>query len=62
MLRHTYSFALAKEGVDSLVYVGQSQGAAQAFAALNFQPQIIPKIKRFVALAPGVFLKHSPNR
>lgn len=38
--------------VDSLVYIGFSQGSAQGFAALSVHPQLNTKISLFIALGP----------
>ncbi|KAJ1558366.1 hypothetical protein HK096_001780 [Nowakowskiella sp. JEL0078] len=39
-----------------IVFIGHSQGNAQAFHGLNFDPSIGDKIKCLVALAPAVYL------
>ncbi|CAG8698858.1 7669_t:CDS:2, partial [Racocetra fulgida] len=60
-------------GAPSLTYIGFSQGAAQAFAALSINPKLNKKVNLFVALAPATspkglqnpivdaFIKASPN-
>ncbi|CAG8785196.1 31674_t:CDS:2, partial [Racocetra persica] len=64
---------LMTTGAPSLTYIGFSQGAAQAFAALSINPKLNKKVNLFVALAPATspkglqnpivdaFIKASPN-
>jgi lysosomal acid lipase/cholesteryl ester hydrolase len=46
----------------NLVYIGFSQGSAQAFAALSINPQLNNKIKLFIALAPAMSPQGLTNR
>jgi pimeloyl-ACP methyl ester carboxylesterase len=45
---------------EKVYFIGHSQGNAQAFMGLSFNPQICDKIKLFVALAPAFYIK-PPN-
>ncbi|ORX96336.1 alpha/beta-hydrolase [Basidiobolus meristosporus CBS 931.73] len=72
-LPNTVDFILETTGASSLVYIGFSQGTAQAFASLSIHPELNRKISLFVALAPAItpgglyssvvdtFLKATPN-
>jgi lysosomal acid lipase/cholesteryl ester hydrolase len=44
---------LNRTGAPSLVYIGFSQGTAQAFASLSINPDLNDKISLFIALAPA---------
>ncbi|CAO3611835.1 unnamed protein product [Cunninghamella blakesleeana] len=41
-------------GFETVAYIGHSQGNAQAFVALNLQPELANKMSCFIALAPAV--------
>ncbi|CAG8684174.1 7791_t:CDS:10 [Cetraspora pellucida] len=72
-LPDTIDYILETTGAPSLTYIGFSQGAAQAFAALSINPKLNYKVNLFVALAPATspkglqnpivdaFIKASPN-
>ncbi|CAG8561132.1 27321_t:CDS:2 [Dentiscutata erythropus] len=72
-LPDTIDYILETTGAPSLTYIGFSQGAAQAFAALSINPKLNKKVNLFVALAPATspkglqnpivdaFIKASPN-
>ncbi|KAF0544870.1 alpha/beta-hydrolase [Gigaspora margarita] len=72
-LPDTIDYILETTGASSLTYIGFSQGAAQAFAALSINPKLNKKVNLFVALAPATspkglqnpivdaFIKASPN-
>ncbi|KAJ3069640.1 hypothetical protein HK102_006864 [Quaeritorhiza haematococci] len=47
---------LEKTGKEKLVYIGHSQGNAQAFHGLSLNPEISGKLKCLIALAPAVYL------
>eukprot|EP01102_Stenamoeba_stenopodia_P019611 TRINITY_DN7450_c0_g1_i1.p1 TRINITY_DN7450_c0_g1~~TRINITY_DN7450_c0_g1_i1.p1 ORF type:complete len:432 (+),score=97.77 TRINITY_DN7450_c0_g1_i1:70-1365(+) len=47
--------------VEQIIYIGQSQGAAQGFAGLSMRPELIKHIRLFIAIAPGLFLKKATN-
>ncbi|KAG0291120.1 cholesterol esterase, partial [Dissophora globulifera] len=49
----TVDYILARTGAPSLVYIGFSQGTAQAFASLSINPALNDKISLFIALAPA---------
>ncbi|KAF9898328.1 cholesterol esterase [Lobosporangium transversale] len=49
----TVDYILARTGAPSLVYIGFSQGTAQAFASLSINPSLNDKISLFIALAPA---------
>lgn len=51
---NSIEYILNTTKVDSLSYVGFSQGSAQAFAALSIHPQLNEKVNVFIALAPAV--------
>lgn len=44
-----------------LAYVGHSQGATQAFAALSAKPALQQKIAALIALAPAIFLRYTSS-
>jgi len=48
------SYILDTTGVESLSYIGFSQGTAQAFATLSIHPKLNCKINVFIALAPAM--------
>ncbi|KAI0036648.1 triacylglycerol lipase [Vararia minispora EC-137] len=50
----TIDYILDVTGIQSLSYIGFSQGTAQAFAALSIHPQLNQKVNVFVALAPAM--------
>ncbi|ORX85956.1 alpha/beta-hydrolase [Basidiobolus meristosporus CBS 931.73] len=72
-LPDTVNFILDTTGATSLVYIGFSQGTAQAFASLAIHQDLNKKISLFIALAPAItpgglyssvvdtFLKATPN-
>ncbi|KAK9718408.1 cholesterol esterase [Basidiobolus ranarum] len=72
-LPNTVDFILETTGASSLVYIGFSQGTAQAFASLSIHQELNKKISLFVALAPAItpgglhssvvdtFLRATPN-
>jgi pimeloyl-ACP methyl ester carboxylesterase len=43
-------------GHEKVVFVGHSQGNAQAFVGLSRNPQVAEKIELFVALAPAFYI------
>ncbi|KAG0221391.1 cholesterol esterase [Mortierella sp. GBA43] len=49
----TIDYILARTGAPSLVYIGFSQGTAQAFASLSINPSLNDKVSLFIALAPA---------
>ncbi|KAG0268987.1 cholesterol esterase [Actinomortierella ambigua] len=49
----TIDYILERTGAPSLVYIGFSQGTAQAFAALSINPELNEKVSLFIALAPA---------
>ncbi|KAF9151429.1 cholesterol esterase [Linnemannia schmuckeri] len=49
----TVDYILNRTGAPSLVYIGFSQGTAQAFASLSINPDLNDKISLFIALAPA---------
>ncbi|KAG0351923.1 cholesterol esterase [Gamsiella multidivaricata] len=49
----TIDYILGRTGAPSLVYIGFSQGTAQAFASLSINPALNDKISLFIALAPA---------
>ncbi|KAI8604765.1 Alpha/Beta hydrolase protein [Dissophora ornata] len=49
----TVDYILGRTGAPSLVYIGFSQGTAQAFASLSINPALNDKISLFIALAPA---------
>ncbi|KAF9285664.1 cholesterol esterase [Mortierella alpina] len=49
----TIDYILGRTGAPSLVYIGFSQGTAQAFASLSINPNLNDKISLFIALAPA---------
>ncbi|KAG0203100.1 cholesterol esterase [Mortierella sp. GBA30] len=49
----TIDYILGRTGAPSLVYIGFSQGTAQAFASLSINPDLNDKISLFIALAPA---------
>ncbi|KAF9184195.1 cholesterol esterase [Haplosporangium sp. Z 767] len=49
----TVNYILNRTGAPSLVYIGFSQGTAQAFASLSINPDLNSKISLFIALAPA---------
>ncbi|KAF9584533.1 cholesterol esterase [Lunasporangiospora selenospora] len=52
-LPDTVDYILNRTGAPSLVYIGFSQGTAQAFASLSINPDLNDKISLFIALAPA---------
>ncbi|KAF9173621.1 cholesterol esterase [Mortierella sp. AD010] len=52
-LPDTVDYILAQTGAPSLVYIGFSQGTAQAFASLSINPGLNKKVSLFIALAPA---------
>ncbi|BFZ54785.1 cholesterol esterase [Savitreella phatthalungensis] len=50
----TIDYIIHATGVESLSYVGFSQGSAQAFATLSINPRLNDKINLFIALAPAM--------
>ncbi|KAG0078855.1 cholesterol esterase [Podila epicladia] len=52
-LPDTVDYILNRTGAPSLVYIGFSQGTAQAFASLSIKPALNDKISLFIALAPA---------
>ncbi|KAF9357955.1 hypothetical protein BGX26_002747 [Mortierella sp. AD094] len=52
-LPDTVDYILARTGAPSLVYIGFSQGTAQAFASLSINPELNKKVSLFIALAPA---------
>lgn len=56
----TIDYILSKTGVSKLVFVGHSQGNAQAFLAFTHNPDLCNKIKLFVPLCPAFFI-HTPK-
>ncbi|KAF9024879.1 cholesterol esterase [Haplosporangium bisporale] len=52
-LPDTIDYILGRTGAPSLVYIGFSQGTAQAFASLSIKPDLNDKISLFIALAPA---------
>ncbi|KAG0338985.1 cholesterol esterase [Podila humilis] len=52
-LPDTVDYILGRTGAPSLVYIGFSQGTAQAFASLSIKPDLNKKISLFIALAPA---------
>lgn len=58
-------FVLKVTGEEKLVYVGHSQGTSQMFAALGKKSTadfVNQKVKKFIALAPVVYLANSDNK
>ncbi|KAF9362352.1 cholesterol esterase [Mortierella sp. NVP85] len=49
----TIDYILGETGAPSLVYIGFSQGTAQAFASLSINPSLNKKVSLFIALAPA---------
>ncbi|KAJ3410640.1 hypothetical protein HDV05_003531 [Chytridiales sp. JEL 0842] len=49
-------FVRNKTGYAKIAFIGHSQGNAQLFMALRFNPELSDKLSLFVALAPAVFL------
>ncbi|KAG0260066.1 cholesterol esterase [Mortierella polycephala] len=49
----TVNYILNRTGAPSLVYIGFSQGTAQAFASLSINPDLNSKVSLFIALAPA---------
>ncbi|KAF9438111.1 hypothetical protein BGZ76_009729 [Entomortierella beljakovae] len=47
------TYILKRTGAPSLVYIGFSQGTAQAFASLSINPDLNQKISLFIAMAPA---------
>lgn len=45
-----------------LVYIGHSQGAAQAFIAFSTKPELQSIVSHFVAMSPGAFVKTLESR
>lgn len=67
------NYILRETGKPSLVYIGFSQGTAQAFASVSVTPDLNQKVERIIAISPAttpkglhskfldIFLKSSPN-
>jgi pimeloyl-ACP methyl ester carboxylesterase len=58
-------FILRMTNQEKLVYVGHSQGTSQIFAALGKKSTadfVNKKVKKFIALAPIVYLANSPSK
>ncbi|KAI9138759.1 Alpha/Beta hydrolase protein [Paraphysoderma sedebokerense] len=49
-------YVLKVTGHDKIVYIGHSQGNAQAFLGLNIHPHLNDSLHAFIALAPAVYL------
>lgn len=49
----TINYILATTKKESLIYVGFSQGTAQAFASVSVNPDLNEKIERIVAISPA---------
>jgi len=54
-------FVISKISHSRVVYVGHSQGYAQAFAGVCLNPQLASKLKLLVGLAPPVFVRSPSN-
>jgi lysosomal acid lipase/cholesteryl ester hydrolase len=50
----TIQYIINTTNAESISYVGFSQGAAQAFAALSIHPQLQKKVNALIALAPAM--------
>lgn len=69
----TIDYILLDTGKKSLIYIGFSQGTAQAFASVSIRPDLHSKVERIIAISPAttpqglysrfldVLLKSSPN-
>lgn len=67
------NYILRETGIPSLVYIGFSQGTAQAFASMSVNPDLSQKVEKIIAISPAttpkglhskfldIFLKSSPN-
>jgi len=55
-------YALSYTGAPSLIFIGFSQGTAQAFASFSSNPELVAKIKLFIALAPCTRVHALPNQ
>lgn len=50
----TIEYILQVTGLRDLIYIGFSQGSAQAFATLSIHPQLNAKVRLFIAIAPAM--------
>lgn len=50
----TIDYILDYTGVESLTYVGFSQGSAQLFASLSVNPKLRMKVNKFIGLSPAM--------
>lgn len=69
----TIDYILEVSGKPSLVYIGFSQGSAQAFASISINPRLNEKIEKLIAISPAttphglysvfidILLQSSPN-
>lgn len=70
---NSINYILAETQKPSLVYIGFSQGTAQAFASVSVNPELNRKVERIIAISPAttphglyskfldILLKSSPN-
>lgn len=69
----TIDYVLEVSGKQSLIYIGFSQGSAQAFASISINPRLNEKIEKLIAISPAttphglysvfidILLQSSPN-
>jgi len=57
----TVEFVTSKISHSRLVFIGHSQGYAQAFAGVCINPQLASKLKLLVGLAPPIFVRSPSN-
>ena len=55
-MRASFEFIISQTGVEKIDLLGHSQGTSAAFAFLSSYPEFHPRIGRFVAVAPVVFM------
>jgi len=55
-------YILTATGVNSISYIGFSQGTAQAFAAFSTNDKLAERINLFIALAPAARVNHLSNQ
>ena len=52
------NYVLDHTGVETLAYIGHSQGTIQAFAGFSSLPELAKKINLFVGMAPVAYVHH----
>jgi len=54
-------YILKSTNSDKILYIGQSQGAAQAVVGINHLPEMSERLSALVLLSPALFLKKPDN-